>query len=139
MLKWMLVGLVVLVALVVGALLALPLLLDIPAIHAYVSQAASQALGRPVKFSGLSIAALPLPTVKLRGLQVAEDPGFGPGPFVTVSEGRLRIRIRPLLRGRVELADLTLEEPHIHVVEDAAGRLNVATLGGGGGAPAAGA
>jgi hypothetical protein len=43
----------------------------------------------------------------------------------------MRIRIRPLLQGRVELADLTLEEPRIHVVEDAAGRLNVATLGGG--------
>ncbi|MGH7396877.1 MAG: AsmA family protein, partial [Candidatus Rokuibacteriota bacterium] len=132
----MLVGLVVLVALVVGALLAVPLLLDIPAIQAYVSQAVSHALGRPVKFSGLSVSALPLPTVKLRELQIAEDPRFGSGPFVTVSEGRVRIRIRPLLRGRVELADLTLKEPRIHVVEDAAGRLNVATLGGGAAAPA---
>jgi len=131
MLKWTLVGLAVLVALVLGALLALPLLLDTPAIQSYASQAASHALGRPVKFNALSISALPLPSVKLRGLQVAEDPAFGPGPFITVSEGRMRIRIRPLLQGRVELADLTLEEPRIHVVEDAAGRLNVATLGGG--------
>ena len=131
MLKWTLVGLVILVALLLGALLAVPLLLDTPAVQAYASQAASHALGRPVKFDALSISALPLPTVKLRGLQVAEDPGFGPGPFVTVSEGRMRIRIRPLLQGRVELADLTLKEPRIHVVEDAAGRLNVATLGGG--------
>ncbi|MEX2223296.1 MAG: AsmA family protein [Candidatus Rokuibacteriota bacterium] len=142
MLKWLLIGLGVLVALVVGALLAVPLLLDTPAIQAYVSQAASNALGRPVKFSGLSVSALPLPTVKLRGLQVAEDPSFGPGPFVTVSEGRMRIRIRPLLQGRVELADLTLKEPRIHLIEDAAGRLNVATLGGGtpapGGAPRVG-
>jgi len=131
MLKWTLVGLAALVVLVLGALLALPLLLDTPAIQTYASQAASHALGRPVKFSALSISALPLPTVKLRGLQVAEDPSFGPGPFITVTEGRMRIRIRPLLQGRVELADLTLVEPRIHVVEDAAGRLNVATLGGG--------
>jgi AsmA protein len=131
MLKWALVGLAVVVVLVLGALLALPLLLDTPAVQTYAAQAASHALGRPVKFQGLSISALPLPTVKLRGLQVAEDPSFGPGPFITVTEGRMRIRIRPLLQGRVELADLTLEEPRIHVVEDAAGRLNVATLGGG--------
>jgi AsmA protein len=131
MLKWTLVGLAALVVLVVGALLALPLLLDTPAVQTYASQAASHALGRPVKFNALSISALPLPTVKLRGLQVAEDPSFGPGPFVTVTEGRMRIRIRPLLQGRVELADLTLKEPRIHVVEDAAGRLNVSTLGGG--------
>jgi len=131
MLKWTLVGLAVLVALVVGALVALPWLLDTPAIRTYAAQAASHALGRPVKFGALSISMLPLPTVRLRGLEVAEEPSFGPGPFVTVSEGRMRIRIRPLLRGRVELADLTLKEPRIHVIEDAAGRLNVATLGGG--------
>ena len=136
MLKWTLVGLAILVALVLGALLALPFLLDTPAIQTYAAQAASHALGRPVKFNTLSISALPLPTVKLRGLQVAEDPSFGPGPFITVSEGRMRIRIRPLLQGRVELADLTLKEPRIHVVEDAAGRLNVATLGGGAAPPA---
>jgi AsmA protein len=136
MLKWTLLGLGALVALVLGALLALPLLLDTPAIQAYASQAASHALGRPVKFDSLSISALPLPTVKLRGLQVAEDPAFGPGPFITVTEGRMRIRIRPLLQGRVELADLTLREPRIHVVEDAQGRLNVATLGGAAAPPA---
>jgi len=136
MLRWTLIGLAVLAALILGTLLTVPLLLDTPAIQAYVAQAASHALGRPVKFSSLSVSALPLPTVKLRGLQVGEDPSFGPGPFVTVSEGRMRIRIRPLLQGRVELADLTLKEPRIHVVEDAAGRLNVATLGGPTPAPA---
>ncbi|HKW91867.1 MAG TPA: AsmA family protein, partial [Methylomirabilota bacterium] len=135
MVKWLLVGLGVLVLVVVGALLALPLLLDTPAIQTYVAQAASHALGRPVKFGGLSISALPLPTVRLRALQVGEDPAFGTGPFVTVGEGRMRIRIRPLLHGHVELADLTLEAPRIHVVEDAAGRLNVATLGGAGSMP----
>ncbi len=129
MIKWLLISLIALGVLLVGALLAVPLLLDSPAMQAYVQQQASHALGRPVKFGGLSIAALPLPRVRLRQLQVAEDPAFGPGPFVTVNEGRMRIRLRPLLQGRVELADLRLDEPRIHVIEDATGRLNVATLG----------
>ena len=129
MIKWLLISLIALGVLLVGALLAVPLLLDSPAMQAYVQQQASHALGRPVKFGGLSIAALPLPSVRLRQLQVAEDPAFGPGPFVTVNEGRMRIRLRPLMQGRVELADLRLDEPRIHVIEDATGRLNVATLG----------
>jgi AsmA protein len=129
MIKWLLVGLAALLVLVVGALLAVPMLLDTPAMQAYVQQTASHALGRPVKFGKVSISALPLPSVRLRQLQVAEDPAFGTGPFVTVGEGRLRIRLRPLLQGRVELADLTLKAARIHVVEDASGRLNVATLG----------
>ena len=84
-----------------------------------------------MKFQGLSISALPLPTVKLR-VQVAEDPSFGPGPFITVTEGRTAHPHPAATAGAGrQLADLTLEEPRIHVVEDAAGRLNVATLGGG--------
>jgi AsmA protein len=129
MIKWLLVGLIALLVLVVGALLAVPMLLDTPAMQAYVQQTASHALGRPVKFGKVSISALPLPSVRLRQLEVAEDPAFGAGPFVTVGRGRLRIRLRPLLQGRVELADLTLDDARIHVVEDAGGRLNVATLG----------
>ena len=99
MIKWLLVGLAALLVLVVGALLAVPMLLDTPAMQAYVQQTASHALGRPVRFGKVSISALPLPSVRLRQLQVAEDPAFGPGPFVTVGEGRKRIRLRPLLQG----------------------------------------
>ncbi len=82
-----------------------------------------------MKFASVSVSALPLPAVRLRDLWVAEDPAFGPGPFVTVGEGRIRVRLRPLLSGRVELADLTLVGPRIALVEDAGGRLNVASLG----------
>jgi AsmA protein len=129
MLKWLAIIVGALVLLVVAAALALPFVLDTPALQAYVSQAATQALGRPVKFVSLSISVLPLPSVRLRGLQVAEDPAFGAGPFLTVGEGRIGIRLWPLFSGRVEMADLTLEEPRIALVEDAAGHWNLATLG----------
>jgi hypothetical protein len=135
MLKWALIGLLVAAGVVVGSILALPWLLDTPAIQSYVQEAAGHALGRPVKFSGLSVTALPLPTVRLRGLQVAEDPAFGSAPFITVAEGHMRIRLWSLLQGRVDLANLTLDEPRIHVVEDAAGHLNLATLGATGPSP----
>ena len=138
MLKWGLIGLLVVAVLVVGSILALPWLIDTPAIQAYIQEAAGHALGRPVRFSSLSVTALPLPTVHLRGLQVAEDPAFGSTPFMTVAEGRMRIRLWSLFQGRVDLANLRLDQPRIHVVEDAAGRLNISTLGGSAGpAPAA--
>jgi uncharacterized protein involved in outer membrane biogenesis len=138
MLKWALIGLLAVALLVTGAVLALPRLLDTPAIQAYIQQAAGHALGRPVKFSSLSVTALPLPTVRLRGLQVAEDPAFGSTPVMTVAEGRMRIRLWSLFQGRVDLVNLLLDQPRVHVVEDAAGRLNISTLGDSGGpAPAA--
>ena len=129
MLRWLLVALGALIALAAAAVLALPWLIDRPAVHAQIAQAMGHALGRPVRFRALSITALPLPAVRLEDLQLGEDPAFGPGPFVRVDEGRVRIRLRPLLSGRVELADLTLRRPRISVVQDAAGRLNIASLG----------
>jgi len=126
--KWVFIAAGVL-AVLLAALASVPWFLNTPAFEAYVSQTATHALGRPVKFESLSIAAFPLPTVKLRGLEVADDPAFGTGPFLTVGEGRLGIRVKPLLSGRVELANLTLEEPKIELVEDARGRWNWASLG----------
>jgi AsmA protein len=129
MLKWVFVAAGILALLLVAALAALPWFLNTPGFQAYVAQTAAHALGRPVKFASLSIAPFPLPTVKLRGLEVADDPAFGSSPLLTMSEGRIGIRLRPLLSGRVELADLTLEEPTIELVEDQQGRWNWASLG----------
>jgi hypothetical protein len=133
-LKWILIAAGALVLLVAGALAVLPWLVDAPRVQAYVAQAASQALGRPVRFASLSVSAFPTPGVRLKGLQVGEDPRFGNQPFLVVDEGRFRLRLRPLLSGRVELTDLTLEKLRVEIIDDA-GRLNVASLGP---APAAG-
>ena len=129
MLKWLLVTAAVLVLLAVAVLAALPWFLNTPTFQAYVAQTAAHALGRPVKFASLSISPLPLPTVTLRRLEVAEDPAFGSGPFLSVGEGKLGMRLRPLLSGRVELADLTLEGPRIDLVSDSRGRWNWASVG----------
>ncbi len=129
MLKWSAITVGGLVLLLAAVLAVVPFLLNTAALQAYVVQTVSHSLGRPVRFASMSISGLPLPTIRLRGLQIAEDPAFGPGPFLTVGEGRLGVRLWPLLRGRVEMTDLTLEEPRVELVADRAGRWNVASLG----------
>ncbi|HET7876255.1 MAG TPA: AsmA-like C-terminal region-containing protein, partial [Methylomirabilota bacterium] len=138
MLKWALIVLGGLALLVLGGLLALPYLLDTPAIQTQVAFAAAHAVGRPVKFTSLSFSALPLPTVHLRGLEIADDPAFGRGPFLTVTDGKIGVKLWPLFSGRVEVADIALEEPRVELIEDQAGRWNVASLGGPTGAGASG-
>jgi AsmA protein len=129
MLKWILIAAGGLALLLLAALAALPWFLNTKAFQAYVAQAATHTVGRHVRFASLTIVPFPLPSVKVRGLEVADDPTFRTGPFLTMREGRIGIRIRPLLSGRIELADLTLEEPTITVVEDQRGRWNWASLG----------
>ena len=81
-----------------------------------------------MRFASFSVSAFPAPSLRLKGLQVAEDPRFGAQPFLTVEEGRVGIKLRPLLSGRVELSSVTLEKLRLEVIEDG-GKLNIASLG----------
>lgn len=127
--KWALIGLGALFLLVVGLLAAAPYLVDAPKVQAAVAQAASQALGRPVRFRSLSLSLLPLPALRLKELQVAEDPRFGAAPFLTVSEGRLGLRVWPLVRGRLEATELVLDGPRVGLIQEPSGRWNIQSLG----------
>src|SRR6266849_4127034 len=127
--RWLRVSLLVALALLViavGALLLLPRWIDTPAMHAYITQLAGQAVGRPVKFTSLAVSLLP-PSVILKGLQVADDPRFGTVPFLEVDEVRVGLRVRPLLSLRMELASLTLDGARVELVESG-GRWNAASL-----------
>ena len=126
---WLLGVVAALVILVVAAAAALPYLVDTPRIQAYISATASQTLGRAVRFSAVSLRVLPLPAVELHELEVAEDPAFGTTPFLRLDVGRVRLRLLPLLAGRVELGDIVLRKPTVRIVQAADGRLNISTLG----------
>jgi hypothetical protein len=127
--RWALIALATLLVLAGALLAAVPYLVDLPRAQVLIADSATRALGRPVRFSSLSLAVLPLPSVVVADLAVAEDPRFGSEPFVVVPNARFRLRVFPLLVGRVEFADLTLNAAHLRLIEDASGRWNVMSLG----------
>jgi AsmA family/AsmA-like C-terminal region len=126
---WLLGVVAALAVLVIAAAAALPYLVDTPRIHAYIATSAAQVLGRPVKFSSVSVRVLPLPAVELHDLEVTDDPAFGTAPFLRLDTGRVRLKLLPLLAGRVELGDIVLKKPVVTVIQAADGRLNISTLG----------
>lgn len=126
---WLLVALAALVVLAVAALAAVPYLVDLPRVQALIAGTASHALGRPVKFASVSVRALPLPAIELRELEVAEDPRFGPTPFLRIERGLVRLRLWPLLTGHVEFGQVVLEKPQAVLIKDPAGRWNISSLG----------
>jgi AsmA protein len=131
--KWLVGVVAAVVLIVVAALIAVPFLVDTPRVQALIASNASQALGRPVKFRSMSISVLPLPAVALHGLEIAEDPQFGTEPFLKLETGTVRLKLVPLLTGRVELGDVKLTKPVITVIQTADGRMNISTLGTGAG------
>ena len=81
MLKWLLIGVGLLAGLAVAAIVALPWLLDTPAVQAQVAQAVSHALGRPVRFASLSVSALPAADRPTEGSAGGRGPGVRRGPL----------------------------------------------------------
>jgi len=130
-LRWTVGVLVAVAVLALAALVAIPFLVDTPRMQTLIASGASQALGRPVRFASISVAVFPWPAVELYALEIGEDPQFGTAPFLKLDTGRLALRVRPLLAGRVEFGALTLTRPGITIIRNPDGQLNIASLGAG--------
>ena len=129
-LPWVVGILAAVAVLAIAAVIVLPFLVDTPRVQTLIARSASQALGRPVKFASVSVAVFPRPAVKLHALEIGEDPRFGTAPFLRLETGRLALKVRPLLGGRVEFGELTLSRPVISLIQNPDGHLNIASLGG---------
>jgi AsmA family/AsmA-like C-terminal region len=86
------------------------------------------ALGRPVEVSSVSIRLLPRPGFDLQNFVVHEDAAFGAEPTLRAGEVTATLRLISLLRGRLEIARLSLTDPSINLVRNAAGRWNLENL-----------
>ena len=80
--------------------------------------------------------------VTLAGVSIAEEPGLGAqDPFLTAREIELRLQLLPLLRRRLVVDRVLVEEPVVSLVRTESGAMNVDSLGkraAPSGAPAAG-
>ena len=88
----------------------------------------SMALGRPVDVAAVKLRLLPQPGFDLQNFVVHEDPAFGAEPLLRSSEVTASLRIMSLLRGRIEIARLSLTEPSLNLVRNAAGHWNLENL-----------
>ncbi|HEV8637449.1 MAG TPA: AsmA-like C-terminal region-containing protein [Chloroflexota bacterium] len=127
-------GLLVIAA---ALLVSLPFLVDLPRVQALLRSEASRLLDRPVEFERVSLSYWPLPAVRIRRLTVANAPGFGPDPLLGVEEARVRVRLLPLVRGRLQFGEVTLARPHVVVEQRRDGAWNLPAPGPARPAPAA--
>ena len=86
------------------------------------------ALGRRVALDSVRLRLLPRPGFDLEGLVIYDDPAFSAEPMIRAQEVSAAIRFRSLLRGRLEIATLSANEPSINLVRNDEGRWNLASL-----------
>lgn len=116
------------VVLGIGAFAMLNLRALIGAHHDRLVARVARIVGRPLTVAEIVPSWWPL-GIRLRGVTVGEDPGFGVEPFLTADGVVMGVRAWPLVRGRIEAAGVTLEAPRLRLVRDTNGNWNVETLG----------
>jgi hypothetical protein len=93
-----------------------------------ISTSIGNALGRRVSLDNVRLRLLPRPGFDLEGLVIYDDPAFSAEPMIRAQEVSAAIRLRSLLRGRLEIATLSATEPSINLVRNSEGQWNLARL-----------
>ncbi len=107
------------------AALAVPLVVSPDLIKQRIAERISTATGRKVTLAGEpSLSVYPHLAVTIGGLTIASPKGMGDDPFLLADEVTTRLRLLPLLVGRVELDAFELVRPRVHLITDADGRAN---------------
>lgn len=117
-LRRLLIAAAVVVALVVGALAALPLFADADAVQRAVERRISALAGGEVHYDSMSVRFFPQPRAEIRNATV-RIPGVIDGRIGALD---VRIALLPLLAGNVRVAAVRIERPELEVrIEPGAG------------------
>lgn len=90
---------------------------------------ASDAVGRKVDVQDIHASLGWGVIADLRGVTIADDPGFSQTPFVQAADVYARVALMPLLSHRVEIEQVSLKQPIVHIIRNQRGDLNVSTIG----------
>ena len=123
--KRLLIFAAILVALLVLLVAGAPLIVSTDLAKERIADQITSWTGRQVSFRGEpSVSLYPYLTVSLDGLTLANPPSDGDQPFMTVDRLMAKLKLWPLLFGRVEVAEFRLVRPRINLRVDADGRPN---------------
>jgi len=123
------IGLLIVVVLVVGVILALPFLIDLNKYQDQYKPLIEDALNRKVQLQDIRLTIWPGFGVRVAGFTVLDDPAFGSSPFASLTSLDVGVKLMPLLSGKVEVEEITLRDPVITVIKNKNGVLNVSTIG----------
>ncbi|MBV1799345.1 AsmA family protein [Siccirubricoccus sp. G192] len=137
-LRWLLIGLAVLLLLPVAALAVLYASFDPEAQKPRIAAAVEQATGRRLTLAGpVGLKLSLVPTVTLQDVALANMPGGSRPEMATARRVEVQMALLPLLSRRVEVRRLVLVAPDILLETDAEGRPNWAFTPAPAAAPAA--
>lgn len=119
---------IVLVVGIVGLGVAL-MRVDIAQFRPRIESSLSASLGRPVTVGDMALSLRQL-AFTADDIRIGDDSGFGKEPFVSADRLSVQVALWPLLsQGAVQVTQLGLEHPRIHLIQNKKGRWNFESLG----------
>ena len=120
----------IVIALIVVAVIALPFLINVNSFRPRLESELSKALGREVKVGNLGLSLL-AGSVSAENLSIADDPTFSKDPFVTAKSLKVGVELMPLIMSKqLNVTELSLDTPEIHLLQAPSGKWNFSSLGG---------
>lgn len=113
------------VAVVIAAAIALPLLFDPNDFKQEITQLVKDETGRELVIQDdIKLSVFPWLGVELGSVQLSNAKGFGKAPFATVKQAGVRVKLLPLLRKEVEMDTVTLDGLQLNLIKSKSGRTN---------------
>jgi hypothetical protein len=93
-----------------------------------IATSIGNALQRRVEIGSVQLRLLPRPGFDLEDFVVQDDPAFGAEPVLRAGEVSASLRLSSLIRGRIEISQLSLTEPSLNLTRNAEGHWNIENL-----------
>ncbi|MFO1059875.1 MAG: AsmA family protein [Dongiaceae bacterium] len=114
MLKKLLIGLGVLVALIIAAIVIGPQFVDWNSYKAQIAAKAKEATGRDLAIDGnIALSILPSPTLSVAKVRFANAPGGSVPDMATLDSLDVQVALLPLIQGVIKVESVTLVAPKI--------------------------
>jgi AsmA protein len=117
------------VGVVVVAIVAISLFVNVNTFRPLLEQQLTSALGRKVTMGKLSLSVFSS-SVVAKDLSIADDPAFGSAPFLTAKSLHIAVDLGPLIfHHKIIVRGLRIDEPQIRLIHADQGVWNFSTLG----------
>lgn len=97
-------------------------------LHRKVAESLSTELGRRVEIAAVHIRFLPRPGLELENLTIYDNPEFGAEPLLRSPDVSAWLRVSSLLRRRIEISSLDLNDASLNLSRNSDGKWNFEEL-----------
>ncbi|WP_347274169.1 AsmA family protein [Candidatus Kuenenia sp.] len=110
------------------AVIAAPFVIDLNKYKDRIITLAKPYLNREFDFADIKLTLISGLGVEINGLRIADNPEFGSEDFLSLQSLRIKVALFPLLKKKVQIKKLIMDEPVVRLVRNSNGEFNFSDM-----------